>query len=107
MPPATLHHFQNLLFTHSTFIPQSENNLQGGPTWQVVRTLLFHCKGHRFNSGWGAKIPHVPLCSQKNNKTNKQQQQNPKALSEVKPQFEETEQASEQASLDMGGFFRL
>ena len=44
-----------------------------------------------------------PSAAKKNNKTNKQQQ-NPKSYHEVKPQFEETEQASEQASLDMGGF---
>ena len=63
----------------------------------MVRTLLFH----EFSSGRGAKITHVPLCSQKNNKTNKQQQQNPKAYHEVKRQFEETDQALD---LDMGGF---
>ena len=67
----------------------------------MVRTLLFHCNGHEFSSGRGAKITHVPLCSQKNNKTNQQQQQNPKAYHEVKPQFEETDQALD---LDMGGF---
>ena len=40
-------------------------DFSGGP---VVKTLSFHCRGHRFDPCWGARIPHAVQCGQKNKK---------------------------------------
>ena len=34
----------------------------GGP---LVKTLCFHCRGHRFDHGWGTKVAYASRCSQK------------------------------------------
>ena len=37
-------------------------DFSGGP---VVKTLHFHCRGHKFNPWSGSKVPHATQCSQK------------------------------------------
>ena len=37
----------------------------------AVKTLHFHCRGHRLNTCWEAKIPHASQCSQKVKKKKK------------------------------------
>ena len=40
-------------------------DFSGGP---VVKTLSFHCRGHRFDPCWGARIPHAVHCGKKKKK---------------------------------------
>ena len=40
--------------------------MQGLPWWSSVRTLFFHCRGHRFNPSWGTKIKELHSVAKKN-----------------------------------------
>ena len=46
------------------------------PGGAVVKTLWFHCKGHKFDPWLGPKIPHITQHTTKKEKTNKNTQDN-------------------------------